>query len=81
MWRKQVKITLESTNRIITVNGTKARIWEGESAAGVPIVAAIATIAVHNSENQAEFERELDEQHKTVSERGIQAFPLRFFLD
>lgn len=74
-----MKITLESTTRIVKVNGMAARIWEGKSAKGVPIVACITRIAVEREADNSEFERELKE-HAAPSPAAM-VFDTRFFVD
>jgi hypothetical protein len=55
-----MEITLSSTNEIKTVGGMQGRIWEGKTAAGTPILAWIARIAVKFDQDQTEFEKELE---------------------
>ncbi len=71
-----MKVTLESTSRIITINGVPARIWEGRTAGGVPCFAAITRIAAHKNDDNSEFERELVE-HKAPSAEAVSVFDLR----
>jgi len=64
-----VKVTLENTDRIVTLvlaNGVDvpARIWEGTTADGIACHAYITRIAVNEHDNAAEFERDLLEQRK-----------------
>lgn len=56
-----MRITLESTTKVITVNGVPARVWEGHSEGGARVEAWITRIRVPLQDDQAEFERELDE--------------------
>jgi hypothetical protein len=56
-----VKLTLESTNQITTINGAKARVWKGRTEKGVACVAFITNIGVPRGADSAEFERELVE--------------------
>lgn len=58
-----MKIELESTSRLVRLNGVPARIWEGKTASGIPVKAFITRIAIANDPlgNQAEFEKELKE--------------------
>lgn len=73
-----MEITLHQTSKIVELNGVPARIWEGETASGIPVHAYITRIAVHNDERHEEFEKELQEQ-RTPSV-AVQAFPLRMVL-
>jgi hypothetical protein len=78
-----MKITLESTNKIVTVTTpygpATGRIWEGVSEGGVRCHAVISTIAVHKDEDGSQFSRELQE-HQPASERALKAFDRRFVL-
>lgn len=56
-----MKVTLESTDQIVEVNGVPGRIWEGTTAAGIQCHAIITRIAVHKNDDASEFERELKE--------------------
>lgn len=40
-----MKITIESTPNIVEVDGRRARIWKGQSEAGVPVLCYIWTIS------------------------------------
>ena len=59
-----MKATLESTTKIVDLNGVAARIWEGETESGIPIHAFITRVAVKEGRDPADyeqFERELQE--------------------
>lgn len=73
-----MRITLESTTKIVEVNGVPARIWEGETKSGIPVHAYITRVAVEEGESQEEFEREL-ETHRAPSP-AVQAISLRVVL-
>lgn len=73
-----VQVCLESTDKIVELNGVPARIWEGHTAAGVPCHAYVTRIAVSESEDSTQFEQEL--QHHRVPSVEIQAIPLRLVL-
>ena len=72
-----MKITLENTSQIETIDGVRCRIWEGETADGIPVFAFIPLIAVKRSEDQTVFERELREYKP---KRLTQEFDLRKVL-
>lgn len=63
-----MKITLESTTKIVELNGVPARVWEGETEHGVPCFAFVTRIAPsieipELTEAQVrEFEADLAEQ-------------------
>ncbi len=74
-----MKINIESTTKIVKLNGIPARVWEGETESGVRVHCYITRIAIDKDETRAgEFERELKEQ-KTPSPE-IQALPLSLIL-
>lgn len=75
-----MKITVESTEKLVTLNGVPARVWEGQTESGTPVHCFITRIVpvTHDQQQLAEFERELKEQRKpsVVAE----AIPLRMIL-
>lgn len=56
-----MKIELESTAQIVECNGVECRVWQGKTAAGVPLTAFIARVAVDRAHDATQFERELRE--------------------
>jgi hypothetical protein len=73
-----MKITIESTTKLVTLNGVPARIWEGRSESGVKCHAYVTRIAVAEGEDQSAFEHELKEQRAPSEE--IAAIPFRMIL-
>lgn len=73
-----MKINIESTSKIVELNGVPARIWEGHTESGIPVHCFITRVAVHKDENHAQFERELQEQ--VVPSPDVEAIPLRLIL-
>lgn len=73
-----MKITIESTTKLVELNGIPARIWEGHTDSGIPVHCYITRIAVDRTENTAQFEQELAEQRAPSAE--IEAFPMRMVL-
>jgi hypothetical protein len=76
-----MKITIESTTKIVSFNGIDCRIWEGATESGIPVHVYIPRVSVHESrppEDFAQFERELKECAKPSAE--VQAIPLRMIL-
>ena len=49
-----MKITIESTDKIVYLNGIPARIWEGETASGICVHCFITRIAVRKYEPRVE---------------------------
>ena len=57
-----MKIIINSTTKIIHLNGIPARVWEGETASGIKVHCYITRIAIDADETHAEeFENELRE--------------------
>jgi hypothetical protein len=73
-----MRITLESTTKVVEVNGVPARIWEGATETGIPIHAYITRVAVEEEQNQEAFERQL-QAHRAPSP-AVQAISLRLVL-
>lgn len=74
-----MKITIESTTRIVNVNGIDCRQWEGTTERGVEIVVLIPRIAVRKDQDASQFEEELKKQG-APSSLSEQAFPLRMII-
>lgn len=73
-----MRITLESTSKVVEVNGVPARIWEGATEMGIPIHVYVTRVAVEEHHNQEEFERQL-QTHRAPSPE-VQAIALRLVL-
>lgn len=73
-----MKITIESTTKIVKLNGVDARVWEGSTESGIPVHCYIVRVAVDKEFDTTQFERELQE-HAAPSP-AIQAIPLRMVL-
>lgn len=76
-----MRIKIESTGKIVDLNGVPARVWEGESDHGTKVICFITRIAVKESEPpevHARFKSELQEHRPPSSEAN--AFPLRMIL-
>ena len=73
-----MKITIESTTKIVKANGIDCRIWEGKTERGIDIVVLVPRIAVRNGQDTSQFEEELQE-HAAPS-IDAEAFPLRMIL-
>jgi hypothetical protein len=76
-----VKLTIESTSTIVTINGNvQARVWQGKTEGGVPVELLVTRIAVPNSapEEQERFARELREQPAPKAAEAV--WPLRMIL-
>lgn len=73
-----MKVWLESTNKVVSVNGVPARIWEGATELGIPIHAYVTRVAVADDRDTSEFERELLTCRPPSAE--IDAIPTRLIL-
>lgn len=79
-----MKITLESTTKIVELNGVPARIWEGTTERGVPCFAMIMRIAPAveipelTSAQVREFEADLLEQRAPSPQ--AESIPLHLIL-
>ena len=73
-----MKITAESTEKIVALSGVPARIWEAVTENGVKCHIYVTRIAVAKDEDSSEFDRELREYKPPSVE--IQAIPLRMVL-
>lgn len=73
-----MKIQIESTSKVVTLDGVPARIWEGRTDSGIPVHCYVTRIAVDQRSDLVEFERELQE-HRAPS-AAIQAIPLHLIL-
>jgi hypothetical protein len=74
-----MKITLESTSKIVELNGVPARIWEGKTDTGIEVHAFITRLAVHKDDDATQFEVELQE-HAAPKNPDINTYPLRMIL-
>jgi hypothetical protein len=73
-----MKIQIESTTKIVQLNGVPARIWEGNTESGIPVHCFVTRIAVSKNADTSEFEKELRE-HAPPS-MDVQAIPLYLIL-
>jgi hypothetical protein len=73
-----MKITIESTSKVVNVNGVDCRVWEGQTERGIPIHCFIPRIGVKNGLDCSQFEAELVECKPPSAE--IAAFPARMIL-
>ena len=81
-----MKIILENTETILEIEAgggvVPARVWEGHTADGVPVVAFITRISpqTHDSDANAAFARELVETARPSLASASGAIPLRLVL-
>lgn len=76
-----MEVMLKNTEKIVTLDGVRARVWEGTTAAGIEVVAFITRIAVAEGQpdaSYAEFEREL--RQVAPPSPAVEAIPARLIL-
>jgi hypothetical protein len=73
-----MKIAIQSTSKIVEINGVPARVWEGITENGVAVTCLITRIAVKREADCSQFERELKEQKPPSAE--LNAWPMRMVL-
>lgn len=73
-----MKVTIESTSKIVFAKGLPCRVWEGETISGIKVQCLIARIAAPIGEDLSQFESELLEVRAPSAE--VAAFPLRMVL-
>ncbi len=73
-----MKIAIESTDKVVTLNGIECRIWEGFTESGIPMHAYIPRVAVQEGLDCSQFEVELQEKRKPSF--AVEAIPLRMIL-
>lgn len=85
-----MKITIESTPKIVTLyegsSTMRARVWQGETADGIPVQVFVTRIAPEIPETDPridfltlQFEHEL--QRQADPRPTVEAIPLRFFIN
>ncbi len=78
-----MKITIESTTAIVTINdGIQCRVWEGHTESGIKVEVLIPRIAARKGQDLSQFEAELQEQAPPSADAlfPLGAFPLRLIL-
>lgn len=77
-----MKITIQNTTKIVnlsTSGGTvPARIWEGQTESGIPVMAYVTRLSTPANGRLTEFENEL--QATTAPTAAAEAIPLRLIL-
>jgi hypothetical protein len=73
-----VKITSESTTKVVSFNGIDCRVWEGESEHDIPVIVFIPRIAVKNGLDTSQFDAELRERRAPSAE--AECWPSRMVL-
>lgn len=75
-----MKIEIESTGKIVELDGVPARVWEGKTKSGIPVHCFVTRISPQTNDDKdiKEFENELKEQRPPSLE--IAAYPFRLIL-
>ena len=73
-----MKVTIESTTKIVNANGIDCRVREGKTERGVEITCLVPRIALKNGQDMSQFEAELKEQAEPPA--TIEAWPARRIL-
>ncbi len=73
-----MKLIIESTTKVVTLDGVACRVWEGQTAHGVKVHAFIPRVAVTDGQDTSQFEAELSEHRAPSIE--IEAIPFRMLL-
>ena len=73
-----MKIEIESTEKIVELNGMPARIWDGKTDSGIPVHCFITRISPQTHDSIEQFEKELLEQKPPSAE--ILSYPLHMVL-
>ena len=73
-----MKIEIESTTKIVHLNGVPARIWEGKTESGIPVHCYVTRISIQKDSDATQFEQELQEHR--IPSLEIEAIPLRMIL-
>lgn len=78
-----MKLTLENTATVLTIckDGVEipARLWQGHTESGIYVQCLITRIAVSDTDDQQQFERELKECRPPEPETPS-AFPMRMVM-
>lgn len=76
-----MKITIHNTDRLVKVNEVPARIWEGKTDTGIPIICFITRIAVGENESVQVLQRFKDElMHCEPPSEEAKMFSLRMVI-
>lgn len=73
-----MKLTIQSTSKVVQLNGVPARIWEGQTESGIPVHCFVTRVAVREELNREQFEKELTSHEPPSAE--VEFYPLRMVL-
>lgn len=61
-----MNMTINSTNKLVNINGVTARLWEGETNTGLKVSAFIVRVAVDQDSNIKEKQQLFEELQKSI---------------
>ena len=73
-----MELIIESTSKIVKLNGIDCRVWEGRTGRGVKVHAFIVRVGAKDDQDLSQFEEELREQR--VPSVEVAAIPLRMLI-
>jgi hypothetical protein len=77
-----MRVNLHNTSKVVELelDGVRvpARLWEGHTANGIPVIAWITRIAAERDQDLREFDADLAEQ--VAPSPAAEAFPMRMLL-
>jgi hypothetical protein len=76
---RTMRIIVDSTTKVVEVNGVPARVWEGHTESGLAVHCFITRIAGPLNADLSQFEAELAEC-RTPRNADIDAYPMRLLL-
>lgn len=70
-----MKVTLESTTKVVSIDGQATRVWEGQTESGIAVIAMVAIIGAKNEQARSKFSHELSVHKKpSASANAVPAF-------
>lgn len=79
-----MKILIENTDQIVELlyngNSIPTRLWKGKTEKGIEVNVIVARIGVLETDDQTQFQKELQETPMTRAANYPTAFPLRLVL-
>lgn len=73
-----MKITIQSTTKIVELNGVPARIWEGVTEDGIELHCYVTRVAVAEGQDTKQFEAQLQQHKAPIPE--VEAIPLKMII-
>lgn len=73
-----MQVIISNTSKIVEVNGVPSRIWEGETSTGIGVRLFVTRIAVKETEDTSQFEKELEEVRAPSA--VAESYPARVIL-